>query len=51
MMTFTFLMLTVIPIGLIAAAILLCRLPDEAGDLARLQQIRDRQQARQGGES
>lgn len=48
-MTFTLLMLAVIPFGLMAAAILLCRLPDEAGDIARLQEIRDRQQTRQGG--
>lgn len=49
-MTFALLMLAVIPIGLIAAALVLRSLPDEAGDLARLQQIRDRQDARQGGE-
>ncbi|MFE1081732.1 hypothetical protein ACFW31_24620 [Nocardiopsis alba] len=50
-MIFTLLMLAVIPVGLIAAAILLRPLPDEAGGLARLQQIHDRQDARQGGES
>ena len=50
-MTFILLMLAVIPVGLIAAAILLCRLPDEAGDIARLQEIRDRQRTRQGGAS
>lgn len=46
-MTFTIAMLALLPIGLIAATILLCRMPDEAGDLARIQQIK----ARQAGES
>lgn len=47
-MTFALVMLALLPVGLIAAAILLCRMPDEAGDLARIQQIRARKAARVG---
>lgn len=50
-MTFTIVMLALLPISLIAAAILISRMPDEAGDIARLQRIKARQQARQAGES
>ncbi len=48
-MTLDLLMLAMIPGGLILATILLRSLPDKAGDLARLQQIRDRQDTRQDG--
>lgn len=37
-------------IALFAAVILVCRLPDEAGDLQRIQDIRDRQATREAGE-
>lgn len=49
-MTFVFIMLGSLPVLLITVVILLCRLPDESGDLARIQQIRARQAAREAGE-
>ena len=36
------------PVLLIAAAILLCRLPDEQADLAEIHAVRERQQKREG---
>lgn len=49
-MEFLFVLLAAFPVLLTAATILLCRLPDEAGDLQRIQDIRDRQAAREAGE-
>lgn len=49
-MSLTLLMLGALPILLIAAVILLCRMPDETGDLQRISEIRARQAAREAGE-
>lgn len=49
-MTFTLIMLAAFPVLLIAATILLCRLPDETGDLQRIAAVRARQADREAGE-
>lgn len=49
-MNFILFMLAAFPVLLIAAAILLCRLPDETGDLQRIAGVRARQAAREAGE-